>query len=296
MMSDQDRRAPEVIITLRPTRPLERPMSTIRTPRPATAQDLWTIARHWDDLHDALTAQAVTWPPAMGIPTITHTPDSDAAEAATWRAEALRRLERDPAQPGWTAAPLRLGVLDTIRTVEAALVELADQVADQVQRPQITPAPPRRAIRTTTPRPGFDFAPVPTTDRARRVQENDDRRRDLLAMRDARDPRRWQLPASGRGAPRTDWGRRNAPRAALWLLARVQHAPGPVHRHLTVLEADRIASVARGTARLVERALDTGDERARISAPCPACSGRIIMHGGGGAAPIARCTGCGGIW
>ncbi|MFC9429284.1 hypothetical protein [Streptomyces sp. NPDC056987] len=278
-------------------------MSTTRTPRPTAAvQHLWTIARHWTDLDDALTARTSTWPPPMGIPTLTRTPDSEEAEAATWRAEALRILERAPDQPGWTAAPLRLGVLDTIRLVEAALVELADQVADLVQRAQITPAPPRRATprRSTPPASpspaGFDFPPVGSTEQARRVQEHEDRKRDLAAMRDARDPRRWQLPASGRSTPHTDWGRRTAPRAALWLLARVQHAPGPVHRRLTPLETDRIATVARAAAGAVEHALDLADGRARVGRPCPGCGGPLVMHGGGGAIPVARCSGCGSIW
>ncbi|WP_030747557.1 hypothetical protein [Streptomyces sp. NRRL F-5135] len=290
-------------------------MSTTRTPRPTTAQDLWTCARHWDDLTDALTARTgTTWPPPA-VPTATHDPTSDHAEAATWRAEALRALERRPDQPGWTAAPLRLGILDTIRTVEAGLLELADQIAGQVQRPLITPAPPRRAPRARSAAPAqlrpaplvrfgtgerqpaeFDFPNRSTADRARRVQEADDTRRNLAALRDERDPRRWQLPASGQGAPRSDWGRRTAPRAALWLLARVQHAPGPVHRRLTPRELARVATVAQTCARMVEHALDTGDGQARLGKQCPDCGGRLTMYGGGGAVPVVRCGGCGHLW
>ncbi|MEV7867452.1 hypothetical protein AB0P17_15425 [Streptomyces sp. NPDC088124] len=274
-------------------------MSTTRTPRPATAQHLWTIARHWPDLAEALTTRTATWPPAMGIAALAHPADSEEAEAATWRAEALRLLERSPDQPGWTAAPLHLGVLDTIATVEGALIELADQTADAVQRPQTSPPPPRRA--TTRPGTagapgGFDFPAHATTVQARRVQEHEDRRRALAAMRDARDPRRWQLPASGQGAPQADWGRRTGDRAALWLLARVQHAPGPVRRRLNPLETARITTVAATAARMVERALDLGAERARIAVPCPHCGGTVTMYGGSGVAPGAHCAGCGRTW
>ncbi|RDG35185.1 TFIIB-type zinc ribbon-containing protein [Streptomyces corynorhini] len=258
-------------------------MSTT-TPRPTSTPDLWTIARHWPDLTAALSARGGTWPPAMGIPVLTHHPDSPEAEAATWRAEALRALERSTPQHGWSKPPLRLSVLDTMLTVQAALLELADQTARQVQRPPAV-APSRRSA-----------GALPRGERARRVQAAEDRHQALKALRDGADPLRWHLPGPAAAAPGTVLGRRRADRAALWLLARVQHAPGPVRRHLTELEAGRIGAVARTCARMVEHALDVGDERARLATPCPVCGGQLTMYGGGGAVPVVRCAGCGGIW
>ncbi|MFJ5105180.1 hypothetical protein [Streptomyces sp. NPDC088554] len=262
-------------------------MSTTRTPRPTVTQDLWSIARHWGDLTEALTAHGGTWPPVMSTATLTHEPNSAEAEAATWRAEALRLLERNPEQPGWTAAPMRLGVFDAMVTVQAGLFALADQTAAAVQRPAISPAPVRRARPAPRPGSGFEFPARPETPRARAVQAADDARRDLLAMKDAADPRRWS---------QIDDRRRTVPHAALWLLARVQHTPGPVHRGLTPLETDRIASATRTAAHLVEHALDVGDEHVQIASPCPTCGGRLTLYGGGGAVPVVRCRECGGIW
>ncbi|WEH40771.1 hypothetical protein [Streptomyces sp. AM 2-1-1] len=237
----------------------------------ATERHLFTVARDWRDLREALATRGTTWPPTMGIGLLSAHQSEDEAEAATWRAEALRSLERSPDQPGWTAAPLRLDVLDTMVTVEAGLLELADQTAAAIQHAPITPAPPRRSW--------------PDDPRARRSAEADDRRRNQLALRQGKDPRRWRYT----GAQRT------APLAALWLLARTQGVRGP-WRPLTEAEQHRIDTVARTSAGLVERALDTADGRVRLAAPCPECGGPLDLHGGGGAAPVARCTACGRTW
>ncbi|MGW1661036.1 hypothetical protein [Streptomyces microflavus] len=237
-----------------------------------TERNLFTIAHHWRDLRDALATRGTTWPPTMGISTISRRDqDEEQAEAATWRAEALRALERDPAQPGWTAAPLRLDVLDTMVTVEAGLLELADQTAAAIQHAPITPAPARRSW--------------PDDPRARRTAEADDRRRNQLALRESKNPRRWRYTG----------GQRTAPLAALWLLARTQGVRGP-WRPLTEEEKHRIDVVARTSAGLVERALDVNDGRVRLAALCPMCAGPLDMHGGSGAAPVVRCASCGRTW
>ncbi|WP_128817997.1 hypothetical protein [Streptomyces sp. S063] len=233
---------------------------------------LFTIAHHWRDLREHLATRGTTWPPTMGIATISNRDqDDEQAEAATWRAEALRALERDPAQPGWTAAPLRLDVLDTMVTVEAGLLELADQTAAAVQHAPITPAPARRSW--------------PDDPRARRTAEADDRRRNQLALRESKNPRRWRYTGE----------QRTAPLAALWLLARIQGVRGP-WRPLTDAEQQRIDVVARTSADLVERALDVGEGLVRLAALCPVCSGCLDMQGGSGAVPVVRCGSCGRMW
>ncbi|MFE0036808.1 hypothetical protein [Streptomyces sp. NPDC059015] len=247
------------------------------TTHPTTAHHLWTIARHWTDLADALTAQQNTWPPAMGIAVLSNRHQTaEEREAAQWRAQALRQLERSPDQPGWTAAPIRFDVLDALLLVEAGLVELADQIAAASQHSPITPSPPRKTW--------------PANPRAYKAARADANRRDLLALRQSKDPRRWRL-MNGPDADRT------AVRAALWLLARYQGVRGP-WRPLSDDERARIRTVARACAHLVERCLDVGDGRATLAESCPLCGDRLVMHGGAGASPVVRCRGasCGRTW
>ncbi|MFF4752667.1 hypothetical protein ACWD5R_11375 [Streptomyces sp. NPDC002514] len=226
--------------------------------------NLETIARRWTDLQDALASTGTTtWPPAGRISdylTALDQADAELVEAAHWQAAYTRQyLDRDPNQVGATRPPLRIEILDTMRTVEAALVATADQVAAIVQRSPM-PSAPRS---------------WPAADRARR---------DQLAHADATDPRRWQYSGS-----------RTATRAALWLLARVHGAPGPF-RPLPDREAQLIANVAAGARQRIEQALDIGSRTAAIARPCPGCGGRLEMHGGAGARPVAHCTGCGHTW
>lgn len=219
------------------------------------AAHLALVVTHWGDLADSLgTPTVTTWPPS-GIRNYLRTLDAhDADEVRT-----ARQLDRSPDQIGATRPPLRIDILDTMRSVQAALVATADVIAAAVQR-----SPMPRAPRTW-----------PATDRARR---------DQLADADAADPRRWRY----QGTPRT------AQEAAVWLLARVQGEGGPF-RYLTDAEHRHVAVVARGAAERVERALDIGAQQRELERPCP-CGGRITIHGGAAAAPVAHCRGCGAIW
>jgi hypothetical protein len=246
-----------VEITVPPHAPQEPAVTT-------TAQHLRTIATSWTDLHEALGTP--TTPTGFGIGLrgyLAHLEqlDADQLEDERRRALALRTLERDPAQIGERPIPLRVHILDTMRTIEAALVETADQTAAVVQR---SPMP---------------FAPRswPAADRARR---------DQLARADAADPRRWRYT-----------GRRTATYAALWLLARVERCPGPFTA-LPDPQVRHIARVAAGAAERVEQALDIAARVAPLAEPCPRfdCGGRIDVHGGAGASPVAHCTACGHIW
>ncbi|WP_228974993.1 hypothetical protein [Streptomyces sp. DH12] len=219
-----------------------------------TAQHLRTIATGWADLRAALATTPTTWPPTALRAYLT------ALELHDTAAGQLRALERDPAQIGHTAAPLSIPILDTMRTVEAALVELADQAAAALQRPPMGRAP------ETWP-----------------IAERE--RRNRLAAEDAADPRRWGAP--GR--------RRTAPHAALWLLAVVEGRPGP-WTPLTAAQRAWIHRIAAEAARRIETALDLHDGTAALARPCTGCGGQIIVHGGAGARPLARCRGCGDTW
>lgn len=221
----------------------------------STAEHLTLIAVHWPDLADTLgTSTVTTWPPAQLRTYLRQLDQHDAHEV-----HAARHLDRSPDQIGATRPPLRIDILDTMRTVHAALIHCADQIAGSIQRPVMSLLPE-----------GY-----PPADRARRAQ---------LVYEDRTDPRRWSWTRT----------RPDAPRTALWLAARTQGAPGPF-QPLTALQHDHIAAVARGAAERVERALDIGAQQRQLDQPCP-CGGRITIRGGAAAAPVAHCRGCGEIW
>ncbi|MCG7203988.1 hypothetical protein [Streptomyces arenae] len=224
-----------------------------------TADDLKTVINHWTDLQAALAApQAGTWPPVMGIARL-H--DHLRADEAAW---AQRALERSPEQLGATAAPLRIGILDTMTAIDVQLVETADVIAGTIQRLPTTRVPIRVAG------PGDDVALQLRT----------------LILRDEADDRRWSL---------TDPRRRTGPYAAAWLLARHDGAPGPFAK-LTGVQRDQIASAARWAAGQIEQALEMTRKTQVLERPCPHCRGVLRIEGGDGRPPTVRCRGCGRTW
>ncbi|MFE7347500.1 hypothetical protein [Streptomyces fimicarius] len=103
----------------------------------------------------------------------------------------------------------------------------------------------------------------------------------LTEMRDRYDPRRWRWT-----------GRRPEPRyAALWLLGRVQGAPGPF-RPLPDRSRLLIADTARDALGRIERALQLTRLTALVGERC-ACGGKVLLHGGDGALPHLICSRCG---
>ncbi|MEU3945432.1 hypothetical protein [Streptomyces sp. NPDC029526] len=238
-----------------------------------TATHLRTIALHWTDLREALGEPAQLGAFGLGLRGYLARLDAADAEQIEYerhQAAHLRTLERDPIQLGTRPVPIRLHILDTMRTVEAALVQCADDIAHAAQRAPITVPAARKADYRT-----LREARIAAAERTRQQQ---------LAHADRVDPRRWRWT-----------GTRTAPHAALWLLARIERAPGPCRR-ITEQEEQRIGVVAASAADRVERALDIAAQRRTLSAPCPGCGGPVDVHGGEGRAPLAHCTGCGRVW
>ncbi|KAF2774654.1 hypothetical protein [Streptomyces sp. OM5714] len=238
-----------------------------------TATHLRTCAIHWTDLHEAAGQPAQYGAFGLGLRGYLARLDQADAEQLEYerhQAAHLRSLERDPMQLGDRPTPVRLHILDTMRAVEAALVHCADDIAHHVQRAPMAPPRAQRAAvaRTRAERLAWE-------DRARQIQQ---------AKADLVDPRRWKYT-----------GRRTAPHASLWLLARIERAAGPCRR-LTDDEEQHIGNVAAGAAARVERALDIAAQRRTLSTPCPDCDGAVDVHGGEGRTPVAHCTGCGKIW
>lgn len=245
------------------------------------AADLRQIALVWPDLTDALGAPNVIGGFGRGLRAflnLTDALDVEEIEAVGHQRAARRFLEQDAHLLGQRPIPIRLGVYDVMRTVQAALVECAGAVAEHVQRPPMPMPAPRRAAHART--------------RAERLVWEDHARRVQAAQDDAMDRRRWKWT----GTPP------NAPYAALWLLGRVTHAFGPF-RPLAPAQQQHIAAVAAGAMRRIEQVLDTGAEEAALSVPCPRmihqvfpCGGTITVYGGAGTSPLANCSSCGGIW
>lgn len=104
---------------------------------------------------------------------------------------------------------------------------------------------------------------------------------ELAQMRDRAHPARWHW--TGR--------RPDAPYAALWLLGRVQGAPGPF-RPLTDRTTALIETTAADARNTIERALHLTRQARPIDHPC-ACGGVIHLYGGDGALPHLICAGCG---
>jgi hypothetical protein len=114
----------------------------------ATATQLRTIATLWPDLQDALGTPAAGPGFGLGLRAyLTAVEQYDAFEAA-----ALRALERNPDQLGTRPVPISLRIHDTMRLVEAALHETADQIASANQHSVKTSHPHR--WRYTGRRPG----------------------------------------------------------------------------------------------------------------------------------------------
>lgn len=231
-----------------------------------TAQHLRTIVSTWPDLTDALGTPVQHGAFGLGLRGYLATLEQhDAAEAAAQRA-----LERSPDQLGVRPIPIRLRVHETMHIIRAVLLDCADAIAEHVQRDPIPMPTPRRAAVART--------------RAERLAWDDHARRVKAAQDDAADARRWKWTGT----------RPDAPYTALWLLARVERAPGPFHR-LTEEQEQRIGHVAAGCVQRIETVLDTAAREAKLSRPCP-CGGTITVYGGGGASPLANCPDCGAIW
>lgn len=205
----------------------------------ATAH-LQLVVNHWPDLHALRTSRPHdAWPP----PSLN-----------TY----LRSLEEyDPADHN---TPMRLHVVDVARTVEAALVDLADQTAATIQRP------------------------VFSTSIGRGWSDDIHRAALLLAARDSASPHRWRYH-----------GQRTAPEAAAWLLARVEGRDGPF-RPLNRAQLDRITTVAAGAAERITHALGISRRTHPLTDPCLHCRGHLELHGGDGHPPAVKCADCGRTW
>lgn len=200
-----------------------------------TATQLQTIATLWPDLTEAL--GTTNTGPGFGLGLrgyLAAVEQYDMVEAA-----ALRALERNPDQLGTRPVPISLRIHDTMRTVETALHETADQIA----------AANQHHVETS-------------------------------------HPHRWRYTGTRPGAIRT----------ALWLSARAAGIFWP-GRALTEPQERHLRHVATEALHRIETALDLarGTHELAPDHTCQ-CGGRIVVEGGAGDQPTARCRQCGAIW
>lgn len=234
----------------------------------STAVHLQYVIDSWGQLTDMLTTRhGAPWPPAARMTDhIANLEKADAtadeiSEAAAHLRAGHRLADRADSRftLGASPAPIRLQVVDVMRTVERELVYLCDVLSQEVTRPPMKHAPAHWL-------------------HADRVK------RDLMADRDSADPRRWHRRHA-----------RTAPSAAGWLLGRVQARPGPFIR-LTTPQLYRIETAAKQAQEQVMRALDGVRQAQVVDRPCPLCGGVLGMSSGDGEVPLVACFGCQQTW
>ncbi|MEH0555997.1 hypothetical protein [Streptomyces sp. B21-101] len=227
------------------------------------AVDLAAVREQWGDLLAAIERPpAAEWPPreTRGFLGQATAKDDDATPATAVIGRMPLILREHP-------APLNLDALDAAMMIERELFDLADQVAEQVQRPV------RR--RPTLNIPSYIGRTAPP--RARMVADGTDRD----------DPARWHYQAAtspGSRAYGLHW-------AAVWLEGRGLDEPaGDLFRPVPVLLAEHIASVAARARRTLERALGRDRRTTTLDRPCPWCRGPLTGQTNAGNVPELHCA------
>ncbi|MFC8199926.1 hypothetical protein ACFUTV_31720 [Streptomyces sp. NPDC057298] len=226
------------------------------------AVDLAAVREQWGDLLAAIGRRpAAEWPPRDSRAYI----DGHLAEQAeaVEDEQLIETVGRLPLLLREHPAPLNLDALDAAIEIERELFDLADAVAEQVQRP-IRPA-------------------------------RDAQGRFIPDQADAADPSRWHPPthrdagpASAASAGSRTYGLHWA---AVWLEGRAlneQH--GDLFKHMPARLLDQVAATARRARRTVERALNRDTRSTTLDYPCPWCDGPLTGITQAGDVPAVFCA------
>lgn len=220
----------------------------------AAADDLTAIREQWGDLLAAIERPpAPEWPPREARGFLDQLAAGDLDGPA-------HPVDRPPLVLREHPAPLNLDALDAALDAERALFDLADQLAEQVQRP----------IRRT-PKPTANGRSVAAVD-----------------GRDLADPARWRYASPtdpGSRAHGVHW-------AAVWVEGRLlgEDVEGDLFRPVPPLLLDHAATVAGTARRDVERALGRDGRRTPLDRPCPWCAGPLTGHTRPGGEPVVTCS------
>ncbi|EFL21881.1 LigA protein [Streptomyces himastatinicus ATCC 53653] len=232
------------------------------------AVDLAAVREQWGDLLAAISRPpAAEWPPRECSGFLDQLAADDLAEDDLDEQQGAR-IGRTPLTLREHPAPLNLDALDAALEVERELFDLADRVAEQVQRPI-------RHIKPLTYGAPADSIPDP-----------DDRD----------DPARWHLPnhrdngpaavaSPGSRAYGLHW-------AAVWIEGRLlgEGTDGDLFTPVRALQLEETATVARRARATVERALGRDGRTTTLDAPCPWCGGRLLGHTKSGGEPVVTCS------
>ncbi|GAA3237186.1 hypothetical protein [Streptomyces lavendulae] len=226
------------------------------------AADLLAVREQWGDLLAAISRPpAAEWPPRDSRAFIDgHL--ADQADEDEHQADEPT-IGRMPLVLREHPAPVNLVALDAALDVELALFELADQLAERVQRP----------VRTS----------------------RDEYGRTVRDEEDAADPARWRC-VSYRDAGPADavaHGSRTYGLhwAAVWVEGRLLgEDTGDLFTAPPVRVLDQAAAVARQARQTVERALGRDGRTTTLDDPCPSCGGELTARTQAGEQPAVTCA------
>jgi hypothetical protein len=215
------------------------------------AVDLAAIREQWGDLLAAIERPpAAEWPPREARGFLDQLAAAQHAEP-----DPLSHIGRTPLVLREHPAPLNLDALDAAMSVERALFEACDAVAERVQRPVRIWIGIRGSL----------------------TQDDDDRA----------NPARWhyQAPTSpGSRAYGLHW-------AAVWLEGRALDEPsGDLFTPIPALILDELATVAHRARQRVEKALGRDGRTTTLPEPCPWCEGELTASTRKGGEPFVSCS------
>ncbi|WP_328361446.1 Lar family restriction alleviation protein [Streptomyces sp. NBC_00445] len=227
------------------------------------AVDLAAVREQWGDLLAAIGRRpAAEWPPREARGFLAQLAADDRAEDDdAMPVEAV--VGRLPLTIREHPAPLNLDALDAALAVERDLFDLADAVAEQVQR-SIQPA-------------------------------RDAHDRFITDQADAADPARWHPPTHRDAGPAnaTSAGSRayGLHWAAVWLEGRtLDEMSGDLFEPIPPRLLDEVAATAHRTRLTVERALGRDGRTTTLDEPCPFCGGQLAAHTRPGGEPVVTCS------
>ncbi|MFB6846223.1 hypothetical protein ACFCXS_15360 [Streptomyces sp. NPDC056373] len=238
---------------------------TLARPAAQAVADLRAVREQWGDLLAAIERPpAAQWPPRECAGFLDQLAAADRADDDL--EPAAPRVGRLPLTLREHPAPLNLDALDAALEVEADLFDLADQIAEQVQRPVRRVPKPHRSGRTVA----------------------------AVDARDRDNPARWHYAGQGNPGSRAyglHW-------AAVWVEGRVcdEDLDGDLFAPLSPRLFDHAAAVAARARRTVERALERDGRTTHLDTPCPWCGGQLVGQTRPGGEPVVTCStgeGCG---
>ncbi|MET9555106.1 hypothetical protein [Streptomyces sp. NPDC006645] len=228
------------------------------------AGDLASVREQWGDLLAAIGRRpAAEWPPRDSRAYI----DGHLAEQADEDEQPVETVGRLPLLLREHPAPLNLDALDAAIEVERELFDLADAIAEQVQRSVRRVPVPFLAAHTLW------------------IADPDDHS----------DPARWHLPTHNASvtARAVSPGSRvyGLHWAAVWIEGRtLDEMSGDLFGPIPALLLDHVAQTARSARRTVDRALGRDGRTTLLDDPCPFCGGQLAGHSRQGGEPVVTCS------